>query len=236
MALYQEALGVERERLNVRQVAQLLRSMAFALSRRGEYARATELLEESLLVGRTMKSPGDVTAALRGLAKMGLHLRDYDRAQKLYDEALALGRSQGDRNAEAWALSVSARVARHRETSMEPRASSMRGSGSAGDRPASRNRLPATRIGARGALQGDLSEARRRYEEALRLLQDLGNRRRMAICLLGLAALDVREKAFERALVLGGAVDPMSEAGGSNSRPWTGRIPARCRRDPRPDD
>jgi hypothetical protein len=62
--------------------------------------------------------------------------------------------------------------------------------------------------------QGNLAEARERYEEALRLLHELGNRRRMAICLMGLAAIDLREKAFERALILLGAVDPMSEAGG----------------------
>ncbi|MGH7564901.1 MAG: hypothetical protein ACREK5_10850, partial [Gemmatimonadota bacterium] len=39
------------------------------------------------------------------------------------------------------------------------------------------------------------------------------------ICLFGLAALDVRENAIERALVLMGAVDPMSEAGGIQLAP-----------------
>ncbi len=67
--------------------------------------------------------------------------------------------------------------------------------------------------------QGNLAEARRRYEEALRLLHELGNRRRMAICLMGLAAIDAREKAFERALVLMGAADPMTEAGGIQLAP-----------------
>ena len=67
--------------------------------------------------------------------------------------------------------------------------------------------------------QGDLAEARLRYEEALRLLHELGNRRREAICLLGLAAIDVRESAFERALLLMGAVDPMSEGIGIRLAP-----------------
>jgi tetratricopeptide (TPR) repeat protein len=61
--------------------------------------------------------------------------------------------------------------------------------------------------------QDDLPEARRRYEEALRLLYELGNRRRVGICLMGLAALDAREGNYPRALILFGAVDPMSEAG-----------------------
>jgi len=220
MALYQEALGVERERLNVHQVGQLLRSTAFALSRSGEYDRATELLEESLLLGRSMDSPTDVTAGLRGIAKMGLHLRDYDRAQELYGEALALGRAHGDRNAEAWALYGLGEVARHKGEFDE--AARLLDEGLAICRVIDSKpgiaylRLASAHV---ARYQGDFSEARRRYEEALRLLQDLGNRRRMALCLLGLAALDVREKAFERALVLMGAVDPMSEAGGIQLAP-----------------
>ncbi|HET7692675.1 MAG TPA: tetratricopeptide repeat protein [Gemmatimonadota bacterium] len=220
MTLYQEALGVERDSLNVRQVTQLLRSTAFALSRRGQYGPATELLEESLLLARAMESPMDVSGALRGLAKMGLHLRDYRRAQELYDEALNLGRSEGDRNAEAWALYGLSEVARHvgdferaaalLEEGMEicRQIDSMPG--------IAYLRLASAHV---ARYQGNLAEARRRYEEALRLLQELGNRRRMAICLMGLAAIDVREKNFERALVLMGAADPMSEAGGIQLAP-----------------
>ena len=55
--------------------------------------------------------------------------------------------------------------------------------------------------------------------QALQLLYELGNRRRMAICLFGLAALDLKEGALERALILIGAVDPMSEAGGIQLAP-----------------
>jgi hypothetical protein len=61
--------------------------------------------------------------------------------------------------------------------------------------------------------QGELPEARRQYEEALVLLCELGNRRRVGICLMGLAALDAREGNFPRALTLIGAVEPISEAG-----------------------
>ncbi|MGH7571594.1 MAG: ATP-binding protein [Gemmatimonadota bacterium] len=220
MALYQEALEVERERLGVRQVTQVLRSMAFALSRRGEYKRATELLDESLALSREMDSPIEVMAALRGLAKMGLHVRDYERAEELYDEALDLGRAHGDPNAVAWALHGLSEVARHRgdfDGAAALLEEGLRICREIDSKPGiAYLRLASAHV---ARYQGDLGEARRRYNEALRLLYELGNRRRVAICLFGLAALDVRENAIERALVLMGAVDPMSEAGGIQLAP-----------------
>ena len=214
MTLYQEALGAEREHLGVHQVTQVLRSMAFALSRRGEYERAIELLDESLALGRDLDSQADVTAALRGLAKMALHVRDYQRAEELYGQALDMSRSHGDRNGLAWALYGLSEVARH--TGDFDRASSLLDRGLAVCRELdSKPGLAYLRLASAhvARYQGDLEEARRRYQEALNLLVELGNRRRAAICLLGLAALDVREGALERALILMGAVDPMSEAG-----------------------
>jgi tetratricopeptide (TPR) repeat protein len=214
MAHYQEALGVEREGLDVRQVNQVLRSMAFALSRRGEYERATELLKESLALGQEMESSPEITSALRGLAKMSLHVRDYEQAEKLYDEALHLGRSHGDRNAVAWALHGLSEIARHREDF--DRAAVLLDEGlricrELDSKPGTAYlRLASAHV---ARYQGDLGEARRRYEEALTLLYELGNRRRVGLCLLGLAALDVRENAFDRALVLMGAVDPIRESG-----------------------
>lgn len=220
MALYQEALGVERERLGVRQVTQVLRSMAFALSRRGEYKRATELLDESLALSREMESPTEVTAALRGLAKMALHLRDYERAELLYNEALDLSRAHSDRNGVVWALHGLGEVARHRGDFDSAAALLEKGLGICREidsKPGSAYlRLASAHV---ARYQGDLVEARRRYQEALQLLYELGNRRRVAICLFGLAALDVREHSFERALVLMGAVDPMSETGGIQLAP-----------------
>ena len=220
MTLYQEALGVERDSLNVRQVTQLLRSTAFALSRGSQYGPAAELLEESLHLAHAMESPMDVTAALRGLAKMSLHVRDYRRAREMYDEALALGRAGGDRNAEAWALYGLSEVARHVgdfDTAAALLEEGMEICRQIDSKPGiAYLRLASAHV---ARYQGNLAEARRRYEEALRFLHELGNRRRMAICLMGLAAVDVREKAFERALVLMGAADPMSETGGIQLAP-----------------
>ena len=220
MALFQEALGVERERLGVRQVTQVLRSMAIALSRQGEYQRATELLDECLALSREMESPTEVTAALRGLAKMALHVRDYERAERLYDEALDLSRAHADRNGVVWALHGLGEVARHRgdfDGAATLLKEGLRICREIDSKPGTAYLGLASAHVAR--YQGDLGEARRRYQEALRLLYELGNRRRVAICLFGLAALDVRENAFERALVLMGAVDPMSETGGIQLAP-----------------
>ena len=214
MAHYQEALGVEREGLDARQVNQVLRSMAFALSRRGEYERASQLLNESLELSREMESPAEITAALRGLAKMGLHGKEYERAEELYEEALDLGRSQGDRNAVVWALYGLSEVARHRED-FERAAllleDGMRICRELDSKPGTAYLGLAAAHVAR--YQGNLGEARRRYGESLRLLFELGNRRRVGLCLLGLAAIDARENAFDRALILMGAVDPISESG-----------------------
>jgi len=194
--------------------------MAFALSRRGEYKRATELLDESLALSRDMESPIEVTAALRGLAKMALHLRDYERAEQLYNEALDSSRAHGDRSGVVWALHGLGEVARHRgefDGAAALLEEGLRICREIDSKPGTAYlRLASAHV---ARYQGDLGEARRRYQEALRLLYELGNRRRVAICLFGLAALDVRESAFERALILMGAVDPMSEAGGIQLAP-----------------
>lgn len=220
MTLYQEALEVERERLDVRQVTQVLRSMAIALSRQGEYKRATELLDESLALARELESPIEVTAALRGLAKMALHLRDYGRAERLYHEALDLSRVHGDPDGITWGLHGLGEVARHRgefDAAAALLEEGLRICSEIDSKPGMAYlRLASAHV---ARYQGDLAEARRRYEEALQLLYELGNRRRMAICLFGLAALDVKENALERALVLIGAVDPISETGGIQLAP-----------------
>ncbi|HET9334223.1 MAG TPA: tetratricopeptide repeat protein [Gemmatimonadota bacterium] len=214
MGMYQEALDVERERLDERQVTQVLRGMAFALSGQGEYAKAIELLEESLTLSRRLESASEITAALRGLGKMALHLRDYDRAEALYEEAQDLGRRRGDRNAVAWALHGLGEVARHRgdyDRAADLLEQGIRICRELESKPGiAYLRLASAHV---ARYQGDLPEARRRYEEALRLLHELGNRRRLGICLMGLAALDAREGNLPRALVLIGAADPISEAG-----------------------
>jgi tetratricopeptide (TPR) repeat protein len=151
---------------------------------------------------------------------MALHIREYDRAEDMYTEALELGRSHGDRQAVAWALHGLSEVARHREDF--DRAAVLLEEGLEICRELESKpgiaylRLASAHV---ARYQGDLPEARLRYEEALRLLHELGNRRREAICLLGLAAIDVRESAFERALLLMGAVDPMSEGMGIRLAP-----------------
>ncbi len=214
MGLYQEALDLEREHLDERQVIQFLRSMAFALSRREEYGKATELLEESLSLARRLESFREINAALRGLGKMALHLRDYARAEELYQEALELGRDRGDPNAVAWSLHGLGEVARHRGE--YERAAVLLDQGIDVCRELE-SKPGVAYLGLASAhvarYQGDLGGARRRYEEALRLLSELGNRRRLGICLMGLAALDAKEGNYTRALTLIGAVDPISESG-----------------------
>ena len=145
---------------------------------------------------------------------MSLHVRDYRQAEKLYDEALHLSRSHGDRNGVAWALHGLSEVARHREDF--DRAAALLEEGLRICRELDSKpgiaylRLASAHV---ARYQGKLGEARQRYEDALTLLYELGNQRRVGLCLLGLAALDLRENTFERALVLMGAVDPISESG-----------------------
>jgi tetratricopeptide (TPR) repeat protein len=194
--------------------------MAIALSRLGEYERATELLEESLTLGRRLESAGETTAALRGLGKMALHLRDYERAETLYQEALDLGRRRGDRDAVAWALHGLGEVARHRGQYARAAELLEQGIGVCRELESKPGiaylRLASAHV---ARYQGELADARRRYEEALRLLHELGNRRRVGICLMGLAALDAKEGNYPRALMLIGAADPISEAGGIRLAP-----------------
>jgi predicted ATPase/DNA-binding SARP family transcriptional activator len=220
MDLFQQAFAVEREQVGKREVGRALRSMAFALSRHGEYDRAIELLEESLALSRELDSPADIAADLRGLAKMRFHVADNDRAEALYTEALELGRDHGDRQAVAWALAGLSEVARQRtdiaraDKLLEEALAVCREIDS---KPGTAYLLLAAGHVAR--YRGQLTEARERYREALRLLRELGNRRRAAIALLGLAALDIREGALRRGVLLFGAVDPLLDRVGFQIAP-----------------
>lgn len=128
------ALVIEKEGEAAEAVAQWERSLAMALEldehvalatrarrhlaalalARGDYARATALLEENLALSREAGNPTALSWAMAGLAELALLQGDHARAQALCAEGLALSRDTGDRYATSRLLSIRGKTARAR--------------------------------------------------------------------------------------------------------------------------
>ncbi|HEY6411851.1 MAG TPA: AAA family ATPase, partial [Ktedonobacteraceae bacterium] len=125
------AMVVEKEGEEAEAVAQWERSLQFAQEMdeyvaigtrarrhlaalslaRGEYGRATALLEENLALSREVGNQTALCWALAGLAELAGLQEDYVQAQALCDEGLALSREIGDRHATSRLLCIQGKIA-----------------------------------------------------------------------------------------------------------------------------
>src|SRR5215204_2497566 len=76
-------------------VADFQNVLGDAARHRGDYERATELLEKGLALHRAAKAPVGVAWSLGNLANLASDLGDYEQAKQLYEEGLALSRDLG---------------------------------------------------------------------------------------------------------------------------------------------
>jgi predicted ATPase/DNA-binding CsgD family transcriptional regulator len=125
------AMVVEKEGEEAEAVAQWERSLQFAQEMdenvaigtrarrhlaalslaRGEYGRATALLEENLALSREVGNQTALCWALAGLAELAGLQGDHVQAQALCDEGLALSREIGDRYATSRLLCIRGKIA-----------------------------------------------------------------------------------------------------------------------------
>ena len=125
------AMVVEKEGEEAEAVAQWERSLQFAHEMdeyvaigtrarrhlaalslaRGEYGRATALLEENLALSREAGNQTALCWALAGLAELAELQGDHVQAQALCDEGLALSREIGDRYATSRLLCIQGKIA-----------------------------------------------------------------------------------------------------------------------------
>lgn len=183
--------------------------MAFA---RGDYARALELLEESLSLFRDLQNKPGIAGALVIPGQMATFRREYARARELLGESLALYRELGDDWNVAHLLNFLG-VIPLAQGDFEGAArffeEGLRVARRVGDRLPIRISLYNLALSRQGS--GDLAGARKLLREGLVLSAEAGDKASAAYCLEGLAAL---ERDPERGASLFGAAQARLEAVG----------------------
>ena len=92
-------------------MAASLNSLGILAYEQGDYARASELHGESLLLKRELGDQQGIAASLNNLGNVAVNQGDYTRARRLHEESLALKRGVGDQQGIATSLNNLGRVA-----------------------------------------------------------------------------------------------------------------------------
>jgi predicted ATPase len=209
--LLHESLAIGRA-LGERQLtAATLTSLGFLARDQGEPLPAGTLFSEALTLGREVEDRRGIAMALAGLGDVALYQRSPGAARSFYQESLAIRRSLDDPRFLAAALNNLADLDRVQDPAAarslyEESLPIMRRLGSKGD-------VAWTLCGLAYSLlsQGDLPRAEALLVESLQLQRELENRRGMAECLEGLAAIAGRHGRHLQSVGLFGAAEALRE-------------------------
>jgi predicted ATPase/transcriptional regulator with XRE-family HTH domain len=179
----------------------------------GEYARSSELLEQSLALYRELGNRSGEAQVLLHQGRAAYTQGDYDHAAMLEEQSLALFQGLGDHKGITWAFLSLGDVALGR-----------------GDTPRAavhfqEARLLSTRLGESVACacalynlgyiafdQGNDARAETFFTESLRLFRNEGLDLCIAICLVGIALVAEAQGRIERAARLSGVVATMHDS------------------------
>jgi predicted ATPase/class 3 adenylate cyclase len=197
-------------------VADFQNVLGDAARHRGDYERATELLEKSLALHRAVKDTRGVAWSLGDLANVSSDRGSYERARVLYEEGLVLSRELG--GAEllgAYLISLGDEYLLEgnpeRATELNEEAAELyRGRGRKGVLQAALNNL-----GWSALIKGDHQKAEALHEESLALCRELGDKLTGSESIEGFACAAGAGGAAERAARLFGAAEALREAAGN---------------------
>ncbi len=212
LRFYTESLALYRSLNNTLEAAQVLKNMGIVAKEQGNYDRARDLIEESL---RLRQAAGDARAAANSLINLSIVTYwqgDYAATLRLGNEGLAIHRSLNDRMGAAYALDIIAMAAfkQHNyalaipwlEESLEIFRAVHDNIGLA---------MALNDLGHVLRAAGEPEQAMRVFCESIAIAQKLGEKRRLAFGLEGLATL----VEAEWALTLLGAAAVLRQAIGA---------------------
>ena len=212
-----EGLKLSTEaRLDKVVVADFQNVLGDAARHRGDYERATELLEKSLALHRAGNDTRGVAWSLGDLANVSSDRGSYERARALYEEGLVLSRELG--GAEllgAFLISLGDEYLLEgdpeRATELNEEAAELyRGRGRKGVLQVALNNL-----GWSALIRGDHRKAEALHEECLVLCRELGDKLIGAESIEGFACAAGAGGAAERSARLFGAAEALREAAGN---------------------
>jgi non-specific serine/threonine protein kinase len=214
-AVAQEAMELGAEVEIESSLAASLRTMlAGPAWKRGDYERAQDLLEESLVLSREAKDKLGIAEALLQLAGTAWGRGDYERGKKLLEEGIAVCREVGYAyRLPDFLLSLGFMLMLEGEFERgaalnEEAATLCRGHGYK-----SGLQYTTDNLGWAALLQGDHERARSHYEESLVLCKELGSKMVASGSLEGMACLAAAKGEATRAARLFGAADAARSGG-----------------------
>jgi predicted ATPase/class 3 adenylate cyclase len=186
-----------------------------AARQRGDYERATELLEESLTLHRKSRDVSGVAWSLGNLANVSTDRGNYEQAMRLYEEGLALSRSLGGAEllgsyliSLGYEYLLEGDPKRARELNEEAVALYQR-RGRKGTLHVALDNL-----GWSALIKGDYERSEALFEESLVICRDLGDKLSGSESMDGFACAAGANGEAERAARLFGAAEALREASG----------------------
>ena len=186
----------------------------------GEFARAEQLADEGVALGRAVGPPSAVAVSLNVLTTLAARAGDFDLARSHCDESVAVARAAGDVRLEALALFILAEGSLHGRRYADVREIGGRALGLA--RTAEDKEVIAivlARLGIAAAHDHRLDDAREQLTEAMELARALGFPETAAWCCEGLALVAAELGDVVRAARLLGAGESLRRAGGGVLQP-----------------
>jgi non-specific serine/threonine protein kinase len=182
-------------------------------SARGEYARASSCLTESIELYQSFGENRDVALALKSLGQVDHYMENYESAASLYQRSLAISRAAGDGFASADALNSLGVLARNRGDLASARAffeESLQAHASLGD---TNSVAVVTNNLARVARdQGDWTNAIKLSSRSLSLMSEMVDVSGVAMALSNLAVVAQRTGEPQRAVRIFGAAEALRES------------------------
>lgn len=214
-ALLEESLALYRKLDDGTGAAQTLVLLGRIRTDQGEYAQARALLAESLALGKTEQNIWAITWGLMSLGDTAFSTVELKQAEQYFQQALTLCLEQEDRFAGAWAIVNLGRVAEQLGDDRQAQTNYLEGVATFRQLGQGRDSADVyLELGRLARRHGHAAQAQSYYAESLTVLGELRDKRRLPVCLEGIAGLASMVGQPARAAQLFGAADAWREAVG----------------------
>jgi tetratricopeptide (TPR) repeat protein len=199
----ERAMEAARQAKDQKAVGRFAHNTAVVHQRRGDYAQAHHLYQESLDIARKLGDQAGTASSLHQLGLLAHDQGDYAQARRLYQESLDIKRKLGNQAGIAltlWGLAMIADAQGDRPEARKLYEQALGTFRALGDKKNEAGVLH--QLGLLAQAQGDYDQARRLYQESLETFKKLGAQYEQAAVLhqLGLLAHDQGDYAQARQL------------------------------------
>jgi predicted ATPase/DNA-binding SARP family transcriptional activator len=208
---FEELLAVQRGQGNQRVIAATLDSLAGVTGALGDYHKARSLLEEQLAIYRALEDQAGIRGSLHSLAALE---NDVGALRAMWEANLAEARQTGDKGGLAVCLNNLGIMISSQGDYAAARPLFVESLAIRRELDVDWTRFPLIHLGHLACRQGELAEARALLQESLAICRRLEDKRLIIECVEGLAEVGVKERQWERAARLFGAVQTLRQTAG----------------------